>query len=364
MSSFDEIYIPEYPTPFSIDETEIIINQMKKCICKIYINNIQATGFFCKIPYLKKDLTVLITCYHLFENLNLENNQEIKFYIFNRKQPYSINLDNKRNFHFSEKYDTTIIELNSEEIKDFEFLELDENIINNKISRNELIGETLYAIHYPKGENAFVSYGILSNNKKKHEYQFAHLCSTKEGSSGSPILLKKSGKIIGIHKGFSNNGGKVYNNAYFLNYPINEFKSKLKEININKKILILRNKLNRLEKLQQNVISNDEMVDNSPKTKNKNNLGYKKSGKKKLKKILVTKIKKRKSKSQSPINKNIINNDNKNNCNVENGMESNNYNKKQKLPPINCNNICRNMNEKKNLNKNISMIIIYKNNNE
>ena len=283
-----------------------------------------------------------------------------------------INLNN-RNYYFSEKYDTTIIELNSEEIKDFEFLELDENNINKQISKNELTGESLYSIQYPKGGNAVVSYGILSNNKKekKNEYHFTHLCSTEKGSSGSPILLKESKKIIGIHKGYSNNDKIVYNNAYFLNYPINEFKLKLKKKNIDEQILILQKEMNRLKKLKQHikVDSNNEIADNLYK-KIEDRCKHKSTGKTIQKKIILTKPKKKKYKSQpkSQESKKNINNDNENNLIVSNGQEKNNNNIKQKLPPINFKNILPNMNEKKTLNKNVSMILmpiaIYKKNNE
>ena len=44
--------IKNYPEPVTIKETKEILEQMKKCICKIYSS--RETGFFCLIPYNNK----------------------------------------------------------------------------------------------------------------------------------------------------------------------------------------------------------------------------------------------------------------------------------------------------------------------
>ena len=54
----------------------------------------------------------------------------------------------------------------------------------------------------------------IFNDKK---YKFKHKCSTKRGSSGSPILTLKN-KVIGIHRGSEN-----FNLGAFLNEPISDF---------------------------------------------------------------------------------------------------------------------------------------------
>ena len=59
--------------------------------------------------------------------------------------------------------------------------------------------ETIYILQYPLGDKAFVSYGIIKSIEEINEYNFNHICSTNEGSSGSPIL-NKDNKVIGIHK--------------------------------------------------------------------------------------------------------------------------------------------------------------------
>jgi len=52
--------------PVSIEGIKIILFQMGKCICKIYLENGEkGTGFFCKIPFLNSRLPVLITNNHV-----------------------------------------------------------------------------------------------------------------------------------------------------------------------------------------------------------------------------------------------------------------------------------------------------------
>jgi len=47
-----------------------------------------------------------------------------------------------------------------------------------------------------------------------------HKCSTEHGSSGGPIILLNTVKVIGVHKGSSNNN---FNYGTLLQYPILAF---------------------------------------------------------------------------------------------------------------------------------------------
>ena len=54
-NTIKEIYIEDYPIPITAESTEIFLAQMKRSICKIYMDDgTQGTGFFCKIPYPDK----------------------------------------------------------------------------------------------------------------------------------------------------------------------------------------------------------------------------------------------------------------------------------------------------------------------
>jgi len=57
----EEKFINNYPLPVTIDETELILKQMKNSICKIENKNGSGTGFFCQISNKK----VLITNNHV-----------------------------------------------------------------------------------------------------------------------------------------------------------------------------------------------------------------------------------------------------------------------------------------------------------
>ena len=220
-----EIYqslILGYPNIISYETTKAIIDQMEQNICKINIGNYQGTGFFCEIPFPDKNnmLPVFITNNHIInEKLLYDENAEIEIEI---KFDGIKKLNLKDRYKYTNKeYDITIIEIKiTDEITNF--LQLDDNIINNIINnenKNEVyINKTLYIIQYPGG-NLSVSYGTLENIIKEEKGTFFHKCSTKGGSSGSPIL-NLNNKIIGIHRqGLNNNSNK----GTFLNFPIKEF---------------------------------------------------------------------------------------------------------------------------------------------
>ena len=68
---------------------------------------------------------------------------------------------------------------------------------------NKLISKDIAIIQYPHG-NLNYSYGKIIRVTKMAE--FAHDAGTDEGSSGSPIFLKGTIRVIGIHKsGIKNN---------------------------------------------------------------------------------------------------------------------------------------------------------------
>ena len=225
MEGINETVLTGYPSPIPYDCSKEIIKQMEKNICKLKIGDEQGTGFFCKIPFPDKEhlLTVLITNNHVIDkNLLFKENAVIPLDIKDRNELKYLNLNNRMKSTYHEDiYDTTIIEIKKEdEINDY--LELDDNIINNikndEINIKEYIDKTMYIIQYPEGELS-VSYGIFLNTFEEKKYKIAHKCCTKRGSSGSPILNINKNKVIGIHK----KGDKKYNIGTLLNYPIKEF---------------------------------------------------------------------------------------------------------------------------------------------
>ena len=57
---------------------------------------------------------------------------------------------------------------------------------------------SIYVINYPEDKDIVVSYG---QSPKLNKTEINHKCYTKPGSSGSPILLINTQKLIGIHYG-------------------------------------------------------------------------------------------------------------------------------------------------------------------
>ena len=104
-----------YPKPVTVEGTNTILEQMKKCICKIENGNDKGTGFFCYIPFENKKLEVMITNNHVINEKIIKNNKVIK--ISNDDNDKRIINIEKRKIYTSEKYDTTIIPIYPEKDK-------------------------------------------------------------------------------------------------------------------------------------------------------------------------------------------------------------------------------------------------------
>ena len=138
-----EKFLEYYPLPITINKTELILDQMKKSICKIDNLNGQGTGFFCLIPYNNQKLNVLITNNHILDQKILENSKEIIIKVNDGKEERSLIIDEKRKMYTNKEYDTTIIELfpEKDDMKNIcIFLELDELVSKrNPIAKRKSI---------------------------------------------------------------------------------------------------------------------------------------------------------------------------------------------------------------------------------
>ena len=217
--------IRSYPNIVPYESSKKIIDQMEKTICKIRSEDQQGTGFFCKIPFPDKNkfLPVLITVNHVInEELLYRNNMEILLEIKGGENIKRLNLNNRIKYT-NRAYDITIIEIQKNDSIN-NFLELDDIIIKDifkNIDENKIYSdETIYLMQYAEG-NLGVSYGVIKDIMEDYKYEFRHMCSTRAGSAGSPVLNIHNNKVIGLHQ----SGDKMarYNNGIFLNYPIKEF---------------------------------------------------------------------------------------------------------------------------------------------
>ena len=252
-----EAYIENSIDAIAIDSLRIIMNQMKKCVCKIYKGELKGTGFFTRIPYKKKLLSVLITNNHILNENDISNGKTINISLNNEKIVKKIYIDSNRKRYTDENLDVTIIEIKEEKDDIKDFLDLNEQIVNES---NSYIyqNKSIYILNYPhNAKEVLASFGLLlsiTDNKIKHK------CDTDYGSSGSPILLLEKNKVIGIHCGKINN----FNYGTLLTSSIKEFQ------NMSKNILVIKKVNNEKDLIKNNYIVQKINLSNINSNKNKN----------------------------------------------------------------------------------------------
>ena len=221
-----EKFINKAVKSVSIDSTKKILYQMEKCVFKIKINGIKGTGFFTKIPWNTYFIKVLITNNHIINEKDIESENSFIITFNNNEIDKKFIKINKMNKNFTNKdLDITIIEI-TEKDEIYDFLELDEEIINNLALNNlqlecynkNYINQSIYILNYLSGDKIMTSYGLITDIKK---HEINHNCNTDQGSSGSPILSLENNKVIGIHYGTSNKF--KYNKGSLIVFAIIEF---------------------------------------------------------------------------------------------------------------------------------------------
>ena len=85
--------------PVTLKQTEKIVNQMNKSVCKIKMNIKSGTGFFCKLNLIKEKIPVLITNFHIINDNYIKSNDKIIIQIGNKEGCRIIHLNkNKKIF--------------------------------------------------------------------------------------------------------------------------------------------------------------------------------------------------------------------------------------------------------------------------
>ena len=195
--------LDSHPNPITVAKLKTILEQTEKSICDIKCSiEGHGTGFFCKVLYpdffnLKP---ALITNNHVLGKEDIGEGKIIKFILTtlnNEKIHKEILITNKRKIFTNEKLDVTIIELNLQEdsIEPDSFLEIDSKI-NCENPNKEFKNIDVYII----GNIQDYTYGKIKNIDESG-INIEHLCSTRPGMSGSPIINLNNFKVIGIHKG-------------------------------------------------------------------------------------------------------------------------------------------------------------------
>ena len=193
-----EAEVPEHP----LHALKPIVKTAKS-ICKIITPEKNGSGFFIKFFKGEQDFYCLMTNEHVVTKKLVEQNQKIDVYYDSEDKYIIINLNTEERFikdFRDDTIDATVIEiLPKDNIPKHYFLLPLKDYRDNY---DELINEDIAIIQYPKGEMKY-SYGKIKSIRKteKAKYEFVHDASTDERSSGSPIFLKGSTKVVGIHKG-------------------------------------------------------------------------------------------------------------------------------------------------------------------
>jgi len=255
----------------SIKGTKKVLNHMMNCICKIKMKGEVGTGFFCKIPFKNETIKVLMTNYHVLGDKELNKSKNLNLLINDDKDILIIDLNIKRNKYFNEDYDITIIELKDEDKIKY-YLELDDNLFQDN-SEIIYIDRSIYIPQYPKGKNAYVSYGLLNDIDK---YNIMHRCSTDNGSSGAPIINLDNNKVIGMHSKGSNYN---YNIGIYLKYPLKNYINKKLFIQMDKTPKIYINKIYRtIQELKKDEHINIPVFNiNNFRNNNRKNFNYNKN---------------------------------------------------------------------------------------
>ena len=175
-----------------IKKIDINLHEVSKSICKLCYKNRFGTGFLIKLFKDEKELYCLMTNERVINKQMIELNEVIDVNYNYEKKWLKIKLDIKQRFiKYDLQKDITIVEMVPEDkIKEKYFLLPNTNEI-------KYVDEGIYIVQFPEGKYLSYSEGKI---EKIENFEFTYNAGTKSGSSGSPIFLKNTKKVIGIHK--------------------------------------------------------------------------------------------------------------------------------------------------------------------
>ena len=170
-------------------------------ICKIIINEMMGSGFFCKTNAFLS----MITNNHVLDEDKIKTGNKITIEVNGSRK--ELKFDGKRQAYTNESIDITIIEIIEKDDDLHYFLDIDEDYKENDLC-------DILILQFPGGKEASVSYGKI---EQIHDLLMFYSASTLPGSSGGAILNRKNYKVIGLHKG----SAKDYNKGIFIKKGIN-----------------------------------------------------------------------------------------------------------------------------------------------
>ena len=184
-----------------------VLIDVAKSICKIkYINKnnkiMSGTGFFIKIE--RKDdndpLFCLMSNEHVISKEVIKSKTELEIFYDNQHQKIKLVLDKDLRFIRDYRYlniDAVIVEIFPEEVQQNYFLLPNIEYIGENYA--EFKDELICIVQFPGGKDLNYSVGRIID-VKDYSNELTHLSTTKAGSSGSPIFIKESRHVLGIHR--------------------------------------------------------------------------------------------------------------------------------------------------------------------
>ena len=226
-------------------------NKLSKSICKITYKNMGqeffGTGFF----MIYNSLKCLISVNHVITSNLINKNIEIEIY---NKKKFNLQLNSRFIKFFERPIDISVIEIkDSDGINEYiEYLKHDLNYMDGGYTQYK--GKDVLSLGYPFGETLSAGTGKIKDINK---YEFDHDIPTEIGSSGSPIILFYSEKILGIHK--YGNEGKNINVATFIGEIFNIINKDLNKEN-NKLEIKWANENKNNKKVDKNININEKYI--------------------------------------------------------------------------------------------------------
>ena len=190
--------------PTQINQTNqlpVSISSVLKSLCKIETQYKKSSGFLIKFEAKEDEFYCLLTNEHIITKDLVEKKGIIKFIFECGTKEKEIKLDDKERYikvFMDINIDAIVIQiLPKDEIEKDYFLSFDKNYINDF---NKLKNEDITIIQNLSDCPCY-SYGKI---KEINKYEFTYSAFIKNCLSGSPIFLKGSKRVIGIHK-YGNN---------------------------------------------------------------------------------------------------------------------------------------------------------------
>ena len=219
-----------------------------KSVCKILLEGKNGSGFFIKFDLGKDEFQCLMSNEHVIDSNSIRNKETIivKYDYSQKSLTLKLNPNFRyiKTFHKDDEYDetsnkklnidATVVQIIPEDnISNEYFLELESDYLN-KAEFNSLINEDIFIPQFPGNEGLSHSEGKIKLLKKN--YEFSHLASTDRGSSGSPIFLFNSSKVLGIHKAGRDDNTENYGDFIGPIYNFLKKDLRLKKFLMNKNI--------------------------------------------------------------------------------------------------------------------------------